>query len=87
MIVRALMAALAAGMEVAEVSSPIPPPVKLVRQTNRLSWFHELQFQGYTVLSPWVVQAFDRNIIVNGEEITCPTDHVILVNPSVLALD
>ena len=81
------MAALAAGMELPEHGTPFPPPAKLVRQTNRLSWFHELQCQGYSVVSPWVVQAFDSNIVVNGEEITCPADHVILVNPGMLVPD
>jgi len=77
------MASLAAYGTPEEVSipPPIPPPAKLTRQVNRLSWYSEVVLHGYSVVSVETIKAFDTNIVVNGKEVECPSGYIILVDP------
>ncbi len=72
------MASLAAGIEPLVSGGTFLGPVKLVRQRNRLCWYNELQIHGYSVVSSSVVKAYDSNVVVNGKEIICPENHIIL---------
>ena len=58
-------------------TGPIPPPPKLTRQVNRLSWVTELVLNGYVVVPSSVVHS--TNITIKGEEVVCPADHVVIV--------
>jgi len=69
------MAALAAGIH-AEESETVRPP-KLVRQRNRLSWYNELEVNGYALVCESVVKAFNKQN--PHKDIACPDGYVLLV--------
>lgn len=76
-------ALLAAGGDacVYSPSGPIPPPPKLTRQVNRLSWATELILNGYVVVPSSVVHC--TNTVIKGEEVVCPANHVIILRDGV----
>ena len=69
--------------QMASLAAGLPPP-KLVRQTNRLVWYYELEVNGFVVVPPAVVRAFDTNIVVDNQEICCPPGSIILIDPTKL---
>mgnify|MGYP006076964503 CR=1 FL=1 len=56
------------------------PPV-LVRQSNSLTWQHELQFRGHVVVSLETLRVYESSVEIHGKEIECPENCVILVDP------
>ena len=77
-------AALATGLHSPTSVGDLQAPPKLVRQRNRLGWYNELCLNGFVVLSPNVVRAFDKTVVVGGEEIECPAGSLILINSALV---